>query len=88
MTMRFKDGSSLKFLSLAADVLKVTLKGANSSEVMDACKNHIPTTYAQNYLARLHKLDLLEYDKKEDRFKTTRKGMKFLQDYKKLQVRL
>jgi predicted transcriptional regulator len=86
--MRFKDGSSLKFLSLAADVLKVTMEGADSSEVIDICKNHIPSTYAQHYLARLHKLGLLNYNRKDNRFKTTRKGMKFLQDYRKLQVQL
>ncbi len=86
--MRFKDGSSLRFLSLAADVLKVTIKGADSLAVMDACKSHIPSTYAQDYLARLHKLGLLDYDRKTNKFKTTKRGVKFLQDYKKLQVQL
>jgi predicted transcriptional regulator len=84
-TSRFSEGSSLRLLSLAADLLNATLKGADSMTVAEILKHHIPTPISQDYLARLYKLGLLAYDKENNSFRTTRKGTRFLQDYKKFQ---
>lgn len=85
---KFEDGSTLKFLSVAAEILTVANMDPKSMTLEGICRNHKTPLSPQECLENLCELRLLQYDDKENTFRTTRKGKDFLEDYERLRAQL
>ena len=72
-------------LHIMAEILQVTLEGALKTQVM--YKANLSFAQLNQYLSLLLDLDLLELKKSSERavYKTTVKGMSFLESYKQIQ---
>jgi predicted transcriptional regulator len=72
-------------LHIMAEILQVTLEGALKTQVM--YKANLSFAQLNQYLSLLLDLDLLELKKSSERavYKTTVKGMNFLESYKQIQ---
>ncbi len=87
-TMKFKDGSTLRYLSVTAEMLSAAKIGPKSMNLVDLCRDSNMPMAQHEFLASLCNLGLLKHDRKQDTFKTTKKGNDFLDDYEKLQSQL
>jgi predicted transcriptional regulator len=72
-------------LYIMAEILEVTLEGALKTQVM--YKANLSFAQLQQYLSLLLDLNLLELteNNKKSLYKTTIKGMRFLESYKQIQ---
>jgi len=72
-------------LHIMAEILQVTLEGALKTQVM--YKANLSFAQLNQYLSLLLDLDLLELKKSSERavYKTTAKGMSFIESYKQIQ---
>ncbi|UCC58537.1 MAG: hypothetical protein JSW14_01035 [Candidatus Bathyarchaeum sp.] len=68
---------------VVANILRVAAKGSKESEIMDRCK--LDSTALDNYLSALAELNLLTMeDGKGMCYRTTKKGLEFLNTYHRL----
>lgn len=75
-------------LSIIAEILEVTLEGALKTQVM--YRANLSFAQLNNYLSLVLDLNLLELEKNNQKtvYKTTGKGMRFLENYKQIQEML
>jgi predicted transcriptional regulator len=85
---KFENGSTLRFLSIAAEILKAANTDPKGTTLEGICKNYNTPVSPQECLENLSELRLLQHNKKENTFKPTKKGKSFLNDYKRLQAQL
>jgi predicted transcriptional regulator len=72
-------------VQVVAKILRVAAKGSNEGEIMDQCK--LDSMTMENYLSALAELSLLTFDdESEDKmcYRTTEKGIEFLNTYHRL----
>ena len=70
-------------VKVVANILRVAAKGSKEGEIMDQCK--LDSMTLENYLSALAELSLLTIDEKEDMcYRTTEKGLEFLNTYHRL----
>lgn len=68
---------------MVADILRVAAKGSKETEIMDRCK--LDSMSLENYLSALAELSMLTLDdENEEQYRTTRKGLEFLNTYHRL----
>jgi len=65
-------------LDICADILQISMEGAKKTEIV--YKGNLNFTILKKYLRRLIDRGLLQ-PTKDDRFITTRRGVKFLEKY-------
>ena len=70
-------------VKVVAKILQVAAKGSKEGEIMNRCK--LDSMTVENYLSALAELSLLTFDdKKEMCYRTTEKGLEFLNTYHRL----
>jgi len=70
-----------------AKILRVAAKGSNEGEIMDRCK--LDSMTMENYLSALAELSLLTVDDSDElNYRTTDKGLEFLNTYHQLRYLL
>jgi predicted transcriptional regulator len=71
-------------IDIIGDILEAANEsnGTNSSMIM--YKAFLSYTQLKNYLKTLTEMDLLSYDKDTRTFKTTEKGLRFLNTYRRI----
>ncbi|MFC1487520.1 winged helix-turn-helix domain-containing protein [Thermoproteota archaeon] len=70
-------------VKVVAEILRVAAKGSDEGEIMDRCK--LDTMSVENYLSALAKLSMLTIDdENEEQYRTTKKGLEFLNTYHRL----
>jgi predicted transcriptional regulator len=70
-------------VKVVAKILRVAAKGSKEGEIMNQCK--LDSMTVENYLAALSELSLLTFDDKEEMcYRTTEKGIEFLNTYHRL----
>jgi predicted transcriptional regulator len=70
-------------VKVVANILRVAAKGSKEGEIMDQCK--LDSMTLENYLSALAELSLLTIDDKEEMcYRTTEKGLEFLNTYHRL----
>ena len=70
-------------VKVVAEILRVAAKGSNEGEIMDRCK--LDSMSVENYLSALAELSLLTVDdSNEMHYRTTEKGLEFLNTYHRL----
>jgi len=70
-------------VKVVAEILRVAAKGSNEGEIMDRCK--LDSMSVENYLSALAELSLLTFDDKDEMcYRTTEKGIEFLNTYHRL----
>jgi len=68
---------------VVAEILRVAAKGSDEGEIMDRCK--LDTMSVENYLSALAELSMLTIDdENEEHYRTTKKGLEFLNTYHRL----
>ena len=68
---------------MVAKILRVAAKGSKEGEIMDRCK--LDSMTLENYLSALAELSMLSIDDdNEEEYKTTKKGLEFLNTYHRL----
>ena len=68
---------------VVAKILRVAAKGSNEGEIMDRCK--LDSMTMENYLSALAELSLLTVDDNNElAYRTTDKGLEFLNTYHQL----
>ena len=68
---------------MVAEILRVAAKGSDEGEIMDRCK--LDTMSVENYLSALAELNMLILDdENEEHYRTTKKGLEFLNTYHRL----
>ena len=68
---------------MVAEILRVAAKGSDEGEIMDRCK--LDTMSVENYLSALAELSMLTVDdENEEHYRTTKKGLEFLNTYHRL----
>ena len=68
---------------MVAEILRVAAKGSDEVEIMDRCK--LDTLSVENYLSALAELSMLTIDdENEEHYRTTKKGLEFLNTYHRL----
>jgi len=70
-------------VKVVADILRVAAKGSKETEIMDQCK--LDSMSVENYLSALAELSMLTLDdRNEEQYRTTKKGLEFLNTYHRL----
>jgi predicted transcriptional regulator len=70
-------------VKVVAKILRVAAKGSKEGEIMNRCK--LDSMTMENYLSALAELSLLTFDEKEEMcYRTTEKGLEFLNTYHRL----
>ena len=71
-------------VQVVAKILRVAAKGSKEGEIMDQCK--LDSMTMENYLSALAELSLLTFDEDKDEmcYRTTEKGIEFLNTYHRL----
>ena len=70
-------------VKVVADILRVAAKGSKETEIMDRCK--LDSMALENYLVALAELSMLTLDDdNEEQYRTTKKGLEFLNTYHRL----
>ena len=70
-------------VQLAAKILRVAAKGLKEKEIMDKCK--LDSNSFENYISALAELSMLTVeDTDQINYKTTEKGLEFLNTYHRL----
>ena len=70
-------------VKVIAEILRVAAKGSKEGEIMDRCK--LDSTALGNYISALAELNMLTIeDENEICYRTTKKGLEFLNTYHKL----
>ena len=70
-------------VKVVAKILRVAAKGTKEGEIMNRCK--LDSITMENYLSALAELSLLTFDEKEEMcYRTTEKGLEFLNTYHRL----
>ena len=70
-------------VKVVAEILRVAAKGSDEGEIMDRCK--LDTMSVENYLSALAELSMLTIDdENEEHYRTTKKGLEFLNTYHRL----
>jgi len=70
-------------VKVVAKILRVAAKGTKEGEIMNRCK--LDSMTMENYLSALAELSLLTFDEKEEMcYRTTEKGLEFLNTYHRL----
>jgi predicted transcriptional regulator len=72
-------------VKVVAKILRVAAKGSNEGEIMDRCK--LDSMSVENYLSALAELSLLTFDDESENkmcYRTTEKGIEFLNTYHRL----
>ena len=70
-------------VQVVAKILRMAAKGSKEGEIMDRCK--LDSMTMENYVSALAELSLLTVDENEDLFyRTTDKGLEFLNTYHRL----
>ena len=68
---------------VVAEILRVAAKGSKEGEIMDRCK--LDSTALDNYISALAELNLLNMEDSEGMcYRTTNKGLEFLNTYHRL----
>ena len=68
---------------MVAEILRVAAKGSKEVEIMDRCK--LDSMAVENYLSALAELSLLTVDDSDELYyRTTEKGLEFLNTYHRL----
>ena len=68
---------------MVAEILRMAAKGSDEGEIMDRCK--LDTMSVENYLSALAELSMLTIDdENEEHYRTTKKGLEFLNTYHRL----
>ena len=68
---------------VVAEILRVAAKGSKEGEIMDQCK--LDSMVLENYLSALAELNLLTMEDSDGMcYRTTKKGLEFLDTYHKL----
>ena len=68
---------------MVAEILRVAAKGSKEVEIMDRCK--LDSMAVENYLSALAELSLLTVDDNNEMYyRTTKKGLEFLNTYHRL----
>jgi len=68
---------------VVAEILRMAAKGSDEGEIMDRCK--LDTMSVENYLSALAELSMLTIDdENEEHYRTTKKGLEFLNTYHRL----
>jgi len=68
---------------VVAEILRVAAKGSDEGAIMDRCK--LDTLSVENYLSALAELSMLTIDdENEEHYRTTKKGLEFLNTYHRL----
>lgn len=68
---------------MVAKILRVAAKGSKEGEIMNLCK--LDSMTVENYLSALAELSLLTFDDKDEMcYRTTEKGLEFLNTYHRL----
>jgi predicted transcriptional regulator len=66
-----------------AEILRIAAKGSDEGEIIDRCK--LDSMSADNYLAALEELSFLDMEDENKRnYRTTKKGLDFLNTYHRL----
>jgi predicted transcriptional regulator len=70
-------------VQVVAKILRVAAKGSKEGEIMNRCK--LDSMTVENYLSALAELSLLTFDDKDEMcYRTTEKGIEFLNTYHRL----
>ena len=70
-------------VKVVAKILRVAAKGSKEVEIMDQCK--LDSMAVENYLSALAELSLLTVDDSDEmHYRTTEKGLEFLNTYHRL----
>ena len=70
-------------VKVVADILRIAAKGSKETEIMDQCK--LDSMSIENYLSALAELSMLTLDDgNEEQYRTTKKGLEFLNTYHRL----
>jgi predicted transcriptional regulator len=70
-------------VKVVAKILRVAAKGSNEGEIMNRCK--LDSMSVENYLSALAELSLLTVDDSDELYyRTTEKGLEFLNTYHRL----
>ena len=70
-------------VKVVAEILRVAAKGSKETEIMNRCK--LDSMSLENYLAALAELSMLTLDDdNEEQYRTTKKGLEFLNTYHRL----
>ncbi len=70
-------------VKVVAKILRVAAKGSKEGEIMNRCK--LDSMTVENYLSALAELSLLTFDDKNEMcYRTTEKGLEFLNTYHQL----
>jgi predicted transcriptional regulator len=85
---KFENGSTLRFLSIAAEILIAANTDPKGTTLEEICRNYKTPVSSQECLKNLSELRLLHHNKKKNTFKPTKRGDSFLNDYKRLQAQL
>ncbi len=67
---------------ITAQILEITNGGATRTKIMYGA--YLSYAQMKEYLARLIENDLIEYERKTQRYKTTEKGLRFLRLYQSI----
>jgi predicted transcriptional regulator len=68
---------------VVAEILRIAAKGSGEVEIMNRCK--LDTMTVENYLSALAELSMLTIDDgNEEYYRTTKKGLEFLNTYHRL----
>jgi predicted transcriptional regulator len=70
-------------VQVVAKILRVAAKGSKEGEIMNRCK--LDSMTVENYLSALAELSLLTFDDEDEMcYRTTEKGIEFLNTYHRL----